>query len=547
MKLKNVGALLLGTVLIFQAPFHAFAASLDNKEQVEQEAASPKAVINKQTLTAATDLEQIVGEESAKTIHVQDQALPNNEWGSYISEVKVTLQNMEGISYSIKYGPLSGNGTHYQYADITLSGIPTKAGKGSFSLEYYDGAGNGGIYPFKVNTKSKATIEYVDEDNNKLAENTVKTGDFNTAYTSMPIAIEGYEVDETKLPQNQNGQFAETNQTVTYTYSKIANEVAKGTVGISFYSTDGNCPELISSLDLGYAYPDGVPTDTVTFGDLANNATYNDLRNDTLPSDILWNDVMKNMVDYMEGNLDANQFEANVGASVNSFDLDRIARNFEGYKFDEAIYQENLNKMVTFDQNNGNVNLQVPFTKVVAGADVTVVYVDTEGNELAPKETLTGNVNDNYSSEAKTIDGWTLKETPKNSTGEFSKDAQTVTYIYEKNDDTNNFTPVPDNKADTDVDNSPTDNAASTNKNTPLKSSKPIGTEDTLKQVNSPKEEKKIITQNNNSDQGLTKVNKSLPKTGDNELESSILVGLGILLVGGIFVTLRRTRNTKEE
>lgn len=61
MKLKNVGALLLGTVLIFQAPFHAFAAILDNKEQVEQEAASPKAVINKQTLTAATDLEQIVG------------------------------------------------------------------------------------------------------------------------------------------------------------------------------------------------------------------------------------------------------------------------------------------------------------------------------------------------------------------------------------------------------------------------------------------------------------------------------------------------------
>lgn len=196
----------------------------------------------------------------------------------------------------------------------------------------------------------------------------------------------------------------------------------------------------------------------------------------------------------MEGNLDANQFEANVGASVNSFDLDRIARNFEEYKFDEAIYQENLNKMVTFDQNNGNVNLQVPFTKVVAGADVTVVYVDTEGNELAPKETLTGNVNDNYSSEAKTIDGWTLKETPKNSTGEFSKDAQTVTYIYEKNDDTNNFTPVPDNKADTDVDNSPTDNAASTNKNTPLKSSKPIGTEDTLKQVNSPKEEKNNYT-----------------------------------------------------
>ncbi|MBC8844702.1 MucBP domain-containing protein, partial [Escherichia coli] len=83
----------------------------------------------------------------------------------------------------------------------------------SISLEYYDGAGNGGVYSYSVNTKSKTTIQYVDGDGNKLAEDTVKTGDLNTAYTSEPKTIDGYEVDETKLPSNQNGQFAETNQT----------------------------------------------------------------------------------------------------------------------------------------------------------------------------------------------------------------------------------------------------------------------------------------------------------------------------------------------
>ncbi|MBC1374999.1 MucBP domain-containing protein [Listeria sp. FSL L7-1699] len=547
MKLGKIGAIFLGTALVFQTPFQVFATSLNGEEQVKKEATVPKISVNKQALTATSDLEQTVGEEITKTIHLQDQALPNSEWGSYISDVKVTLSNMNGISYDVKYGPLSEDGTHYQYADIILSGTPTKAGTGSISLEYYDGAGNGGVFNYSVNTKSKTTIQYVDGDGNKLAEDTVKTGDLNTAYTSEPKTIDGYEVDETKLPSNQNGQFAETNQTVTYTYSKTKSEVNKGTVGISFYAPDGSRRELKSALDLSYAYPDGVPSDTVTFGDLAKNTTYKDLRNTPEAPTILWNDLLHYMVDYMNGDIDAAQFEEAVGLTPANFDLDYITRNFEGYKFDEAMYQENLSKLVTFEQDGDQVYLQVPFKKVEVGADITVKYVDTEGNELASVETLSGNVDVNYTSEAKTIDGWTLKETPNNATGVFSKEAQTVTYVYEKNDDTD-VTPAPDNSADTNDETNSSDNTSTTddtnNRKATDDNSNSTVKEEAQPQVKSPKAEK-VTTQEKASNKITTQPKESLPKTGDNVLESSLLVGLGILLLGGLFVFLHRTKKVK--
>lgn len=74
MKLGKVGALLLGTALVFQAPFQVFATSVNGEEQVKKEAVAPKISVNKQTLAATSDLEQTVGEAITKTIHLQDQA-----------------------------------------------------------------------------------------------------------------------------------------------------------------------------------------------------------------------------------------------------------------------------------------------------------------------------------------------------------------------------------------------------------------------------------------------------------------------------------------
>ncbi|MBC6298056.1 hypothetical protein HCJ45_13150, partial [Listeria sp. FSL L7-1517] len=78
------------------------------------------------------------------------------------------------------------------------------------------------------------------------------------------------------------------------------------------------------------------------------------------------------------------------------------------------------------------VKVPIIVTSPVKGADITVQYVDTDGNAIAVEDVLTGNVDDNYTSSPKTIAGYTLKTTPANANGLFSDQAQTVTYVYTK-------------------------------------------------------------------------------------------------------------------
>lgn len=68
----------------------------------------------------------------------------------------------------------------------------------------------------------------------------------------------------------------------------------------------------------------------------------------------------------------------------------------------------------------------------VPAAPITVNYVDDKGNTIAPSESLNGNVGDLYTSTQKAISGYTFKEVQGNTTGIYSDQAQTVTYVYTK-------------------------------------------------------------------------------------------------------------------
>lgn len=63
---------------------------------------------------------------------------------------------------------------------------------------------------------------------------------------------------------------------------------------------------------------------------------------------------------------------------------------------------------------------------------VLVHFVNENGNTIVPDETLTGNVGEQYKSEAKTITGYILKEVQGNATGTFTDQQQEVTYVYTK-------------------------------------------------------------------------------------------------------------------
>ncbi|WP_167803799.1 MucBP domain-containing protein, partial [Listeria monocytogenes] len=57
------------------------------------------------------------------------------------------------------------------------------------------------------------------------------------------------------------------------------------------------------------------------------------------------------------------------------------------------------------------------------------------GNELATSDTLNGKIDAPYQSTAKSLSGWVVKTTPANANGVFTTDAQTVSFVYAKQED----------------------------------------------------------------------------------------------------------------
>ncbi|EAE8346332.1 LPXTG cell wall anchor domain-containing protein [Listeria monocytogenes] len=175
----------------------------------------------------------------------------------------------------------------------------------------------------------------------------------------------------------------------------------------------------------------------------------------------------------------------NVGDSYSS-----SAKTIENY----TLTTTPANATGTFTNQTQTVNYVYAKNKVVA-APVTVHYVDTDGKDIAPSETLTGNVGDSYSISPKSINGYVLKKMPSNSSGKFNQNIQQVTFIY-----TRKMNPAPV--------------VPSSNISTVTKHS------GELNQASSTKQEE---------------INKEvLPKTGDQDnvfylLLGCLLVGLGIV------------------
>lgn len=62
------------------------------------------------------------------------------------------------------------------------------------------------------------TVKYEDKSGNKLAENSILTGNVGEEYSSSEKEILGYTL--TEIPTKSQGEFSLEEQTVTYIYSK---------------------------------------------------------------------------------------------------------------------------------------------------------------------------------------------------------------------------------------------------------------------------------------------------------------------------------------
>ncbi|EAC3172319.1 LPXTG cell wall anchor domain-containing protein [Listeria monocytogenes] len=121
---------------------------------------------------------------------------------------------------------------------------------------------------------------------------------------------------------------------------------------------------------------------------------------------------------------DSTTLSGNVGENYTT-----TAKTIDGY----SLTTTPANANGTFSTNPQTVTYT--YTKDPIAQPVTVNYIDTDGKTIAPTETLSGNIGENYTTTAKTIQGYTLTTTPANAKGTFSTESQIINYIYEKNPD----------------------------------------------------------------------------------------------------------------
>ncbi|MDT2971949.1 MucBP domain-containing protein [Enterococcus casseliflavus] len=297
------------------------------------------------------------------------------------------------------------------------------------------------------------TIEYVDLEGNEIhASQTISgnVGDsFDVSTDQYKLSIDGYTLDESRLPENLKGVFGETAQTVTYIYTE--NPIPAADITVKYVDTEGNeiHPSQTISGNVGESYDAStknyqlviegytleqsqLPENSKgTFSEKVQTVTYIYTKNPIPAADVT--------VEYVdtEGNeIHASQtINGNLGDSYDA-STEKYQLAIEDYTLDESQLPENLKGV--FSETAQTVTYI--YTKnPIPAADVTVEYVDTEGNEIHAAEKISGNVGDTYDASTEqyqlTIEGYSLDKTqlPENSKGVFCETAQTITYIYKKN------------------------------------------------------------------------------------------------------------------
>lgn len=141
--------------------------------------------------------------------------------------------------------------------------------------------------------------------------------------------------------------------------------------------------------------------------------------------------------------------------------------------------------------------------------EVTVKYVDSENNEIAESNTLTGELGVAYETIAKEIPGYTLAESPTNASGIFEETGQTVQYVYM---------------------------AVS------ISSTDPVQVENSVAPV-TPKIENNSVAPSEKAPSKVVanQMPINLPKTGDSA--SLIFVFMGVLLIAGLTASKVRRKN----
>ncbi|ECB9720260.1 class 1 internalin InlJ [Listeria monocytogenes] len=259
--------------------------------------------------------------------------------------------------------------------------------------------GDGGVYDQATNT---ITWENLSKDNPAVTY----------TFTSENGAIVGTVTTPFEAPQPIKGE----DVTVHYLDDKgeklAADEVLSGKLDDPYTSSAKDIPDYTLTTT-----PDNA---TGTFTTTSQSVTYVYTKNIVAAEPIT-----VNYVDDTGKTLAPSEtLNGNVGDTYNA-----TAKQIDGY----TLSAEPTNATGQFTSSAQTVNYIYTKNPAPEKGVVEIHYVDENNKQLSSATEISGTVGDNYTTEPKTIDGYTLTTTPDNTTGTFNTSSQTVTYVYTKN------------------------------------------------------------------------------------------------------------------
>ncbi len=275
-----------------------------------------------------------------------------------------------------------------------------------------------------VNTAEDVTVKYLDENGQTLAPNVTLSGYVGDPFTTEEKDISGYTLK--KIQGDRIGTFSDVAQEVVYVYErsdaapvtvryedKEGNELAaptvmNGKVGLPYTSEAKAIP--------GWFVAQTPSNANGTYSETAQEVVYVYERSDAAPVTVRFEDTEGNELaapTVMNGKVGLPY--TSEAKTINGWYVSQTPTNANG------TYSETAQEVVYVYERSD-------------AAPVTVKYEDTEGNQLSAPTVLSGKIGLPYTSEAKTIPGWYVSQTPTNANGTYSETAQEVVYVYERSD-----------------------------------------------------------------------------------------------------------------
>ena len=283
---------------------------------------------------------------------------------------------------------------------------------------------------------SAGVIEkHIDEFTKELLGSKTYQGNEGDPYTTSSQEFEGYELNNTKLPNNATGTMTNEPIEVKYYYNYKTGIVVKY---VDKVTGEEIIPEVVKPGYVGDKYQtekkeyDADKEETLPFKnyDLVEEPTNKTGTMTKEPITVIYYYAHNSAgvkVNYLDVKTNEPVAKQDKIEGHDGDDYTTHEKDVEGYDFVAERYPNNATGKMTKKETVVNYYY-------IKKAKVTVKYIDKiTGKELTDDVVIKGHEGDNYETEEKSFDGYTLEKVPENKEGKIGPEDKTVIYYYVHN------------------------------------------------------------------------------------------------------------------